>query len=346
MENKSNFNKNLFAKSTLQKFVEYYRKGNNILDAYASRLNLINNRQDPENIIANEERRKILENCRDLFKDISLRKKLEFEIEAIRNEMNTTKGREPYDSEIANWLIKSFSEELFGISKRIYDMSQLPAKDMLSTINTPQGQLKIVDYISFEDFQEKRKKDNAKNGKPEQENLPEKPAEKTLHDKYGNPIHIQFMGWLAYKTRSSNEYIFKHRITKTIDGSEEIYEKFSNIDIFALNHNKELCDIVVSELLSDENLNRSNADDYIGEIYKQKSLEPGNQKFDSGFYTYQINPSYALVYNGERIEAIRAYKQQEPIKKALKQAKSTKQSSTVSQQEVSEQPDKDDELEI
>ena len=83
-----------------------------------------------------------------------------------------------------------------------------------------------------------------------------------------------------------------------------------------MNYDKEYCDLVVSELLSEKNLNRSNADDYIGEISEESSLKPGEEKIELGFYTYQMSSKYALVYNGERIEAVRAHKHQQALKKA------------------------------
>jgi len=331
MENKPKFNKELFTTIALQEFLKNYRRskqnaeerkkqaefrkqadGSNKIDnsdeieysikvddAYKNLLNL--NKNNPEKI-------QILKNCKNLFEADSTQKKVDFEIATIHTEINTTKGRNPTDSEIAKRLIKCFSEEIFATNKRTYDMSQIASNGMLSTVKTPQGKtLKVVAYVSWEEQLKKRNQANPKR----------KPPEKLLKDKHGNTIHIQFMGCLAYRTPASNQYIYKHRITKTIDGvKQEPIEKFSNIDIFEMDYDKEYCNLVVSELLSEKNINCSNANDYIGEISEEASLKPGEEKLEPGFYTYQMSPKYALVYNGERIEAIRAYKQQEAMKKA------------------------------
>ncbi len=141
----------------------------------------------------------------------------------------------------------------------------------------------------------------------------------------GNSIIIEYLGTLHYNTLSTDEYIYKHRIYKSTDPSRnsyKIYEKYSNIDITALWQDLELRKVVFSELLSTNNLEHSYADDYIGEINSTKvtsiPLKPGEETTLPGYYKYQITQNYALIYDGERIEAIRAYKQQEAKKKAEK----------------------------
>lgn len=325
MENKSNFDKSLFATIALQKFILYYTRGGNVEDVYNNLLNQVST--------GNVEGRKIIENCKNLFttdstqkETDSTQKEVDLAISAIRTEMNTTKGRNPTNAEITKWLIQCFPEEIFGVDKRTYDMSRLPAKGMLRTIRTPQGSiLKDVGYVSFEEVQQKKQNKDGKKIKP---------PEKFLKDKYGIPIHIQFMGCLAYRTPHYRNYIYKHRITKTVNGIKQEYEKFTNIDIRALYYDKELGDVVVSELLSEKNLNRSNADDYIGEIHEQSSLKPGNEKFESGFYTYQITSKHALLYNGECLEAVRAYKQQEAQKRAPEQTGADTHKKTGDEPEV------------
>ena len=338
MENKSNSNNELFLTIALQKFIIDYRRnresalrkqaerikqaqeqGKNTEAIEAIKKEKLNVKVDDayQNLLLlnknNPEKRKILENCKALFETDSTQKEVDIEIATISSEINATKGRNPTDSEVAKWLIKCFSEEIFAVNKRTYDMSQIATTGMLSTLKTPQGRvLKVAGYVSFE---ERQKKHN--------QNKKESPK-KVLKDIHGDTIEIQLMGWLAYRTPSSNEYLYKHRITKTTNGVEqEPFETYSNIDIFAMNYSKEYCDLVVSELLSEKNIKRSNADGYIGEISEQSSLTPGNEKFDLGLYTYQMSPKYALVFNGERIEAIRAYNQLESMKKVAKQKKET-----------------------
>ena len=310
MENKSNLNKELFVTIALQKFIIDYRRSNTVDGAYQNLLALNKN---------NPEKRKILENCKNLFESDSTQKEVDLEIATIYSEANATKGRNPTDSEIAKWLIKCFPEEIFAVNKRTYDMSQIETKGMLSTKKTPQGNvLKIVGYVSFEERQKKHNQGNVKKA----------PPKKVLKDRHGNTIEIELMGWLAYRTPSSDEYLYKHSITKTVNGvRQEPFETYSNIDIVAMDYSKEYCTLVVSELLSEKNLTRSNASNYIGEIFEESSLEPGEEKFDLGLYTYQMSPNYSLVYNGERIEAIKAYTQQLAKKRAIEQAKDTKSQS-------------------
>lgn len=321
------FDKNLSAVMILQKFLTDYSDGKDITETYEYFINKLSTdeKRKPENLRVYQERRKIIEHCRDLFKDISIKKCVDAEIATFRAEINSTEGKKPTDSQTAKRLLQVFSEKFWGIDKRTYDMSRLATKRMLSTVKNADGNVsKVVAYVSFEDLQKKRPKENNDKQTSDDEKKKE-PPQITLHDKHGNSICIQFMGCLAYKTLSSNEYIYKHHITKNINGVETSDDVFSNIDIFALQYNKELRDVVVSELLSTNNIERSNADGYIGEISEQKSpsLEPGDEKIDYQFYTYQITPKYALVYDGERIEAIRAYKQQEAMKS--EQAKATEQ---------------------
>lgn len=340
MENKSYYDKELFVTIALQKFIIDYRRNREAaLQKQAERIKQAEAQgQDADTIKAikqeklgikvdsayenllilnknNAEKRNILENCKALFESDSTQKEVDLEIATIYSETNATKGRNPTDSEIAKWLIKCFSEEILAINKRTYDMSQIATKGMLSTKKTAQGSiLKVVGYVSYE---ERQKNQN-------QGNVTKAPPRKVLRDRHGNTIEIQLMGWLAYRTPASDEYIYKHSIRKTINGvSQDPVEVYSNMDIVEMSYNKEYCNLVVSELLSHKNLTCSNADNYIGEIFEESSLQPGQEKLDLGLYTYQISPKYALVYNGERIEAIRAYKQQEALKKDTKQSKKT-----------------------
>ena len=82
--------------------------------------------------------------------------------------------------------------------------------------------------------------------------------------------------------------------------------------------NKELRYAVFTELLSKNNIENSYTDGYIGEISNSRvtetPLKVGEEITTPGHYKYQITPNYALEYNGERIEAVRAYKQQEAAK--------------------------------
>lgn len=315
MENKPNFNKDYFAVTILRAFTTVYLHNHNVSDAHYMLLNKLNNSNTPET----REKRRIINKCRDLFmkiEDPDTKKEkappVDSVISAYRAESNANIGRNPTDSEIAKKLLECFSDELWSDNKRSYNMSQIASRGMVSVRTTPEGSLeKDVWYESFEEEQKKLGNNN-------KDKLP---PSITLRNIRGNSIIIEYMGTLHYSTQSADEYIYKHRIYKSIDDSEnsyKVYEKFSNIDINALEENPELRKVVFSELLSTNNLEHSYADDYIGEInspkLSSKPLKPGEEITLPGYYKYQITPNYALIYDGERIEAIRAYNQQEAQK--------------------------------
>lgn len=308
MENKANFNKNRFATMILQSFIATYINGHNVANAYDRIFAQIDNDKNVDNAKNNEERRKILEKCRDLFKDTSLKKRVDLEIERFRNHILSTKGRVPNNEEVAKRILECFSDVIWCNAKRTYNMSNIATNGMISTKKMTNGSTeKEVWFESFKMEQQKHGNNNPKAVVPSV----------TLKNSRGNSIIIEYMGALHYNTLSSNEYIYKHRIYKSHGTSSyRVYEKFSNIDINALEKDSELRKIVFSELLSDDNLELSSADDYIGEIaYSKSSLQPGEELLTPSHYTYQITPTRALIYDGERIEAIRAYKQQELLHK-------------------------------
>lgn len=308
MEKKSNFDRESVADMMLRAFVTAYTHNQSISNVYNQFLDSINNDKKPENRKNNELRRKILEKCRDLFKNTSKKdddkenKKLTL-AEAIalsRSQTLAKTGVQPTDSEITKMLLNYFSDEIWGDDKRRYNMSALATKGMLTNISGTDKKVIFKEYTPPKD-------------KPE-----ERPPHITLSNKYGDSIDIEYMGCLHYKTRSSNEFLYKHRIYRNVDNDPKVYEVFSNIDINELPDNSELRYVVFTELLSKNNIENSYADGYIGETSITKGTETplkvGEEKVTSGHYKYQITQNYALEYDGERIEAIRAYKQQEANK--------------------------------
>lgn len=146
---------------------------------------------------------------------------------------------------------------------------------------------------------------------------------KDITDLLGNTISIKHVGHLGYKCDpSSNDYVSMFRVSKHKDDKVLMNPTilFSNIDMNALD-NEDYKSIVANTLLSNNNIELSQADGYIGEIYSQSTLHAGEEKFTPGFYTYQIpstsSKKYALVYEGAKIEAVRAYKQE--IEKSIKE---------------------------
>lgn len=295
MENKF-FNRELSAEMILQDFVVAYTHGRNITEQYSKFLSKINEDNKPENIESNIQRRKIIEKCRDLFKDFSKKKALDEKIAQFRNETMKNTGIQPTDSEITKMILQTFSDAIWGDGKRKYNMSQIASKGMVNN----------VVFVPF----------NSKN------NDNTRPPRIRLRNKSGDSIVIEYMGCLHYDTLSTNEYLYKHRIYRDVDKCKNIYEIFSNLDINQLPEDNELRYVVFTELLSKNNIENSYADGYIGEISttenSKEQLKTGKERMTSGFYRYQVTSKYALEYNGERIEAIRTYKQQEANKNSDK----------------------------
>lgn len=292
MENKSDFNRELSAEIILQNFVIAYTHGKSITEVYSKFSSDLDADKKPENIESNAKRRKINERCRDLFKDLSKKRIVERKIESFREEVFNSTGVQATDSQITKMILQTFSDMLWGDDKRKYNMSHLASKGMIRS------------KVEFEPF---IKKD-------ENQDVPHI----RLKNKNGDFIYIEYMGRLKYETLSSNEYLCKHRIYMNINNSKSVHEVFSNIDINQLAEDSELRYVVFTELLSKNNIENSYCDQYIGETsrttHSEKQLKPGEELEQPGFYRYQITSNYALEYNGERIEAIRAYKQQEANK--------------------------------
>ena len=358
MENKSNFNKELFTTIALQEFLINYRRSKQEALRKQAELKKLNNStkvDDTKQIKItvedayqhllrankNPEKKQILENCKNLFESDSTQKEVDLEIETIRNDTIATKGKNPTDSEVAKSLIKALVDndiaieaifnakkqgksqtEIFYIAlnfvasevfkRETYDMSQLPAKGLLAPIKISQGKTsEVVSYVSFEQIQQEREK---KDGK-----IIERPT-KLFKDKHGNTLLIEFNGHLTYGSPNGNKSIRKYSITKNINGIEQKYKVFTKIDMQRLRSDEAYRNVVIHELLSPKNLNRSNADGYIGEILTESILNPRDEKLEGSIYTYQITSEHALVYDGEKLEAVRTHRKQELAKEAAKQS--------------------------
>ena len=132
----------------------------------------------------------------------------------------------------------------------------------------------------------------------------------------GNKIIIQHIGRLDFKCPpSANDYIYNYRVTKQIGKDTEIIrEIFCDIDLTRIDEDEEYAYAVANELLSQNNMDLSKANNYLGELdVPPKDLNDGQEKFAPGLYTYKIpglkrNP-LALYFDGTKIEAIQAYNQ-------------------------------------
>lgn len=201
-------------------------------------------------------------------------------------------------SELSRELTESLSEIVFGDLKRTYNMSKLASNGMVSTVQCSDGTTrKDITYA------------------------PNYTMSKNITDLLGNTISIHHVGRLDYKcSPSSDNYISMFRISKHAK-DEMIMEPcvvFSNINMNMLD-DPSYREVITNTLLSNNNIELSHADGYIGEIHSQSTLNVGEEKFVPGFYTYQASPEYALVYDGEKIEAVKAYKKE--LAKAIKEKK-------------------------
>jgi len=319
MESKSIFNKKNLATMVLQQIIyecKHSASVENDTSMHIDSESVENACMRLLNFTHNKENKKIIENCKDLFINDSTKNKVAFEIDAIHAEMKKNEERNASPLEIAKWLIQCFPEEISGVPKRTYDMSKIASNGMLTIVKTPDGETKkAVQYESYEEVMKKIKQKNSQKNLTNEESSIPPPPQISTKDKYGNPIHIQLMGYLFYRTPSSPESICKFSITRTIDAdTQEQFEVFSNFSIREMKSNKEYHYLVVNELLSEKNVKLSNADNYIGEIEKTSFFKPGFEKTENGIRTYQMSRNYALTFNGERIEAIRTNNQQESIK--------------------------------
>ena len=294
MENKTILNKKLCAEMILQDFVVAYIRGgiDSVTQQYNNLLKKLDEDKKPENIEHNLQRRKILEKCRDLFKDISLKRDLDEKINLYRNGILESTGTFPTNSELAKKLFQEYCDIILVDGKRRYNMASLATKD-------------TVTKVVFEKFDPKNKEEKAFRS-------PFTLRNKIKKDDF---IHIEYIGFLHYYTGNNDDYIYKYRIYRNVNNVKKIYEVFSNLDRNQLEGDKERCHVVFTELLSQNNLENSFANGYIGEVTTPKDsetpLKVGEEITIPGFYKYQATENYAIEFDGTIIEAIQKYNQQE-----------------------------------
>lgn len=186
-------------------------------------------------------------------------------------------------------LTSILSETFFSDGKRTYNMLKFASNGMISTITNPDGTTKkAVAYI------------------------PDNKMPVDITDLLGDTIHIHNIGRIEYKCNPSGDnYIYAYRVSKHSDKEILMTPRvvFSNINVSMLD-NSEYRSAVANILLSKNNIELSQVGGYIGEISLQSTLNVGEEKSEPGFYTYQVSPKYALVYDGEKIEAVQAYQKE------------------------------------
>jgi len=233
---------------------------------------------------------KILKDCKDIFS-----------LSYVREAIADSRDKGLSYTELVSIVTIRFASLIFADDKRHYNMSALTSEKMISSTPTF-DEYKTGFAIGPEDG---------------------------LYDLEGNPMYIQCIGKLTYNTRASDEYIYKYSVHKEINGvATESQKVFSNIDLNRLLEEKDYYYAVVGEILSSNNIELSFADGYIGEHSGTEGspLKIGEEYFDKDphkdkvyGYTYRISRGSSIVYDGEKIEAIRAYNRDQAKKHAIKQ---------------------------
>lgn len=304
-QNSQPFNKMKYIQTTVNQFINKesfesvtreYSQLNDELDKISFNLDQLPayQRQSPEIAEKKEilkKKKSILSICYTLFKNDDVRKTIvDFKNKGL---------------DISKITPKITQLLLFLDLDRNHDKSNLCCDGMLSTVQQDNGTLK------------KDVKD-----------IPiSNPAEPIpIKDLLGNTISIQQIGRLYYSTASAQEYINKYRIIRYEKGNALPHvDVYSEIDLTSLSYDDRFSEYylaVANQLLSKENIEKSNARGYIGKIITttgfQNKLTPSQEKSELGNITgllynstYQISPNTALYYDCEPFEAISAYLQQE-----------------------------------
>lgn len=284
MENKRNFDRMAYLKQTVNQFIN-----KETVDSVERQYNLQLSHLNKDLNNTNQIKKKILKDCKDIFT-----------LSYVRAAVADAKEKGMPYSELVSIVTKRLASRVFSDDKRHYNMSAITSKGMISNVPT----FHPIDglFIGPED---------------------------SLYDLEGNPMSIKHIGTLEYETLASDEYIFKFRVCRQINGVDtEPQEVFSNIDLNRILEEKEYYYAVVGELLSNNNIDLSFADSYVGEIsgtdgsplkIEQEYFDKDPQKDKVYGYTYRISKNFALVYDGEKIEAIRAYNKEQAKKKAIEQ---------------------------
>lgn len=306
------FDRKEYARSNISGFLQSETKGINLV---TGRLNALN-KQPLQNNANNAQKRQILEKCLALFRSPKFKeyiKKKKTERGILEQDDVTQETRSDnldrigeYSKELTNSLI----EIILGDLKRKYNMADKCTNGVV-TDSVPIKYSKLSPPLDTKD-----------------------PAKKdwtirkvTDIDSFGNLFTIEELGTLYYKAQKSKktsiETLKKYRVTKSIDNHSKTFEIFSNINFNNFIDNPEYAECVMTGLLSDNNVELSNANGYVGElqnISESKRLQLGEELDDSGHYMCRISDNYSLDFLGDRIEALRKYERQQEMKKTIKQA--------------------------
>lgn len=186
-------------------------------------------------------------------------------------------------------IAQELGEELLGISKRKYDMSNLYCEGLIADKKYSDGSTKKMVGLKPLDSNDDR-------------------TIICVNDEAN--VKIQQVGTLLYSDGITGiDNVGQYKVEIPIrNGKQKEYVVFSKIDFDLLASDANYQEAVFGELLSGSNIELSNAGGYIGEIVYSTGMEPGNERKDeNGFYTYQISDSYALSVDSMAVTAAKIW---------------------------------------
>lgn len=174
--------------------------------------------------------------------------------------------------------------EVANIPKRKYDMSDLYRSGLIAP--------------SLSDTDERQVILNGRKGETY-----------AYYDKLSRPIYITDVGKVVYREWNgiaAEIYVYLIQKQKE-DGNLSQDLVCSNISI-PMMEDPEYREAVLEELLSDDNIKKSNAGAYIGQIDRRKKANSMDklhaERQNANEYSYRINDKYVLVYDATELSAV------------------------------------------
>lgn len=145
-------------------------------------------------------------------------------------------------------------------------------------------------------------------------------------DYQGEKVILQEVGELEYSVEHEGKHrISRYKVSKEMEGQEPLEKYvFSHIDLYDMRENVQYCEAVLGELLSDNNISKSNASGYIGElsdsIGELERMKIGDE-IDDGDYIYKTpyksknGQFYGLVYDAQDLSAVVEWEKQQEREK-------------------------------
>lgn len=170
-------------------------------------------------------------------------------------------------------IAQDFGEEMLGIQKRKYDMSDKFIPGLITTKKLPDG--RNIKLVKVEPL-----KADDKDGIP------------YVGEEMWSGFVIEQIGYLIYHDGENFiDDIKQYRVTVPTGYGTEIERTVftKKIDYDLLCQDENYAEAIYTELLTPANIDKSNSGGYIGEIVVSNEMSPGEEKENGGFYTYQIS---------------------------------------------------------